>query len=450
MLVIASIVAAGVLVAGSAQARAQEPVAPPTELALIATESGHVLLWRDNSTDERGFAISVELRNDDGTEAGGGTIGLSAADETAYLLPERLPNAPQPGCYAATFVVYATRGNEIAVDPALLDAQYCLSVDGLVRYVPLSDYIPGSPNAPSDITIVPAYENNFLQWRDNSDDETGFTATMIVENPDGSEQGRYPLGRVPANTMALELPDGNSDLQDGRCYAVALVITAIPGSTGRSSFNFADEYTMCAGAGGSFLSFAAAGGRLTLPPPPPVANLRIFRDDDNYWNLTWDPSPGAVRYDAGIQVLDAEGMLLGQAAFPSVSGVTTVRIDRVVTDPFGLGCFTAIARVFAVGVDGSVTLPANVTTPVCIELYGLTFPDTGSGAAAPTGDHRLLLAIALAAAGFVSAACGYTVRRRMGPALHPVTDHQRPEVRDHHPPSWPNHRSPITSIRRRR
>lgn len=413
MLVIASIFAAGVLVAGSGQARAQEPVAPPTELALIATESGHVLLWRDNSTDERGFAISVELRNDDGTEAGGGTIGLSAADETAYLLPERLPNAPQPGCYDATFVVYATRGNEIAVDPALLDAQYCLSVDGLVRYVPLSDYIPGSPNAPSDITIVPgpAYENNFLQWRDNSDDETGFTATMIVENPDGSEQGRYPLGRVPANTMALELPDGNSDLQDGRCYAVALVITAIPGSTGRSSFNFADEYTMCAGAGGRFLSFAAGGGRLTLPPPLPVANVRIFRDDDNYWNLTWEASPGAARYDAGIQVLDAYGTLLGQAAFPSVSGVTTVRIDRVVTDPFGLGCFTAVARVFAVGVDGSVTLPANVTTPVCIGLYDVSFPEAGTGRA--DGNGRLWFATAiLGALGAALMRAGVAVRRR--------------------------------------
>lgn len=265
---------------------------------------------------------------------------------------------------------------------------------------------------PSDIMVVWAPGGERLQWRDHSTDEIGYRVEMRVSSPDRSEGGRFPLGDAPADVASIELPDGDSSLDGGRCYAVEFTVETLgpPGSVRPGAHS--QPHTLCTGTGGSFESWQTPSFGFIEQTPAPVANLRIFRDERNYWNLTWEASPGAARYDAGIQVLDADGMLLGQAAFPSVSGVTSVRIDRVATEFVGLGCFTAVARVFAVGVDGSVTLPASVTTPVCIGLYGLTFPETGVGGGG--GDGGVWFAIVAAIAiGLGSIAFGFAVWRRV-------------------------------------
>lgn len=265
----------------------------------------------------------------------------------------------------------------------------------------------------TEIQVVYAAGAYRLQWRDNSANEFGFQVEMLVGKPAGErypgEFARYSLAKVPPNVTSIELPDGNSELQDGGCFAVVFNVAIVRSKPHPSQLARSEPHTVCTGAGGSFDTWQTPKFDFIQQTPAPVANLRIFRDERNYWNLTWDPSPGAARYDAGIQVLDAEGMVLGQAAFPSVSGITTVRIHTVATEHVGLGCFTAVARVFAVGVDGSVTLPASVTTPVCIGLYELSFPDTGSGAAARDGRSMWL---AIAAIGATSVAAGAVTRRR--------------------------------------
>lgn len=268
------------------------------------------------------------------------------------------------------------------------------------------------PIAPrDDILVVHRAGAYRLQWRDNPDPDAGVIATMIVMNEDGGERGRYEIADVPAEVTSIELPDRNKGLADGRCYPVVFNVMTRT-RAGAVETHRSALHTLCTGVGGTIRTLA--GTRFLtgmLPPPATVANLRISRNEFNYWDLDWDPSPNTARYVAVIQVLDGEGAVLGQATFRSVPGVSIVRIDRVATEFVGLGCFTAVARVFAVGVDGSVTLPASVTTPVCIGLYDVSFPEAGTGRA--DGNGRLWFATAiLGALGAALMRAGVAVRRR--------------------------------------
>jgi|GEM_PF-1159957 len=136
------------------------PPQPPSEMRGTAQGySSVVLTWRDNSTNETEFRLE-RMTGDDGNWA---VIAILPANNVQYIDRDVMPLS-----------IYAYR--------ALAANQYGASNYSNTFYVVLPD---AAPNPPSELRGIALNQTTaFLAWRDNSNDESGFTLERKIL-PDG-------------------------------------------------------------------------------------------------------------------------------------------------------------------------------------------------------------------------------------------------------------------------
>jgi hypothetical protein len=332
---------------------------------------------------------------------------LDARDEPWLDLQPWLPGVKAGRCYEATFLVYPLLvGQTSAGAPGELTREFCADADGAVRFA----FAP-APEPPLGVTLrFTADGAAQLAWDDTGPPPDRHGVDVLIVPVDGLEAGaEYDLGVFAPAVTTFVLPNELPGVLPGRCYQARFFVTAqyddgrTPERSGSVGQAVCGRAASAPAAHDERSEYIGAPLHDPLPAPPPASAVRIERDGNGGYRLAWRydaADPG--RFDQGIQIVNPNGEFVAPMVLPSVPGnARSVALPRALSTPVAAGCYGAIARIFAVAIDGAVTLPANTATAICFDAggrisfpdIGVALPDTGAG---PSGGVHIRAARSLA------------------------------------------------------
>ncbi len=271
------------------------------------------------------------------------------------------------------------------------------------------------PPIPLGVRLVLEAGGVRVLWDDKGPAPDAYSVRVALVPVDGQDAGaQYELAMLPAGASGWSLQRELSGILPGRCYSAVFSVTAQYNGGRMPERAGAVAQAVC-GAFDGRVQYVGAPLHAPLPAPAPPSDVRIEPDNGGGYRIAWQYVGAPGRFDAGIAIVNPNGELVAPIVLPSSPGsARSVALPRELNTVIASTCYAAIARVFAVAADGSVTLPGNSATPICVHGAGIRFPEAGSGGDANhAGRVALLAALALAtAAGLIMTLAGAHLRRR--------------------------------------
>jgi hypothetical protein len=139
--------------------------------------------------------------------------------------------------------------------------------------------------------------------------------------------------------------------------------------------------------------------------------VRVIGDAASGYTVHWrDNSNDETHFEILVSVWNDDLSVSGRAVGRADANATAVAMLPLEPPAPPDGCYTATIYVFSARAQSASGLPGNTATTLCSNAGIITLPAAGGGPA-QAHDPLLMLAIAMLAAGGISAFAGAVIRR---------------------------------------